>query len=132
MASHPFFQRRPNHLTDLIVKVPVTVGEAAAGAKIDIPTPHGAVNLHVPPGTSSGAKLRVKGYGVAPKNGTPGDLLAEIQIVLPKRTFRRPTAMPSWKSTSVIPKSREKICTGSGRPENRGYLCHGLISSRDL
>jgi DnaJ-class molecular chaperone len=34
---------------------------------------------------SSGAKLRVKGYGVTPKNDTPGDLLAEIQIVLPKK-----------------------------------------------
>ena len=82
VAPHPVFQRRANHL---IVKVPVTLGEAAAGAKIDIPTPRGTVNLHVPPGTSSGAKLRVKGYGVAPKNGTPGDLLAEIQIVLPKK-----------------------------------------------
>ncbi len=82
VAPHPFFQRRGNHL---IVKVPVTLGEATAGAKIDIPTPRGTVNLHVPPGTSSGAKLRVKGYGVVPKNGTPGDLLAEIQVVLPKK-----------------------------------------------
>ena len=69
----------------MIVKVPVTLGEAAAGAKIEVPTPRGTVSVHVPPGTSSGAKLRVKGYGVTPKNGTPGDLLAEIQIVLPKK-----------------------------------------------
>jgi DnaJ-class molecular chaperone len=79
---HSFFQRRGNHL---IVKVPVTLGEAAAGAKIEIPTPRGTVSLHVPPNTSSGSKLRVKGYGITPKNGTPGDLLAEIQIVLPKK-----------------------------------------------
>jgi DnaJ-class molecular chaperone len=82
VVPHPFFQRRGNHL---IVKVPVTLGEAAAGAKIEVPTPRGTVSVHVPPGTSSGAKLRVKGYGVTPKNGTPGDLLAEIQIVLPKK-----------------------------------------------
>ena len=50
-----------------------------------MPTPRGTVTLSVPPGTSSGTKLRVKGHGVAPKNGTPGDLLAEIQIVLPKQ-----------------------------------------------
>jgi len=62
----------------------VTIGEAVAGAKIEIPTPRGMVNLHVPPGTSSGAKLRVKGHGVVPKNGPVGDLLAEIQIILPK------------------------------------------------
>ncbi len=82
VAPHPFFQRRGNHL---IVKVPITLGEAAAGTKIEVPTPRGTVSVHVPPGTSSGAKLRVKGYGVLPKNGAPGDLLAEIQIVLPKK-----------------------------------------------
>jgi DnaJ-class molecular chaperone len=81
VAPHPFFQRRGNHL---IVRVPVTLAEAAAGAKIEIPTPRGTVSVNMPPGTSSGAKLRIKGYGVAPKNGTAGDLLAEIQIVLPK------------------------------------------------
>ena len=82
VAPHPYFQRRGNHL---LVRVPVTLGEAVAGAKVDVPTPRGTVTLSVPPGSSSGAKLRVKGHGVAPKNGTPGDLLAEIQIVLPKQ-----------------------------------------------
>lgn len=78
---HPVFQRQGNNL---IVKVPVTLAEAALGAKVDVPTPHGTVALQVPPGTSSGTKLRVRGHGVAPKSGLPGDLLAEIQIVLPK------------------------------------------------
>ena len=81
VAPHPFFQRRGNQL---LVRVPVTLGEAVDGAKVDVPTPRGTVTLSVPPGTSSGKKLRVKGHGVAPKNGTPGDLLAEIQIVLPE------------------------------------------------
>jgi len=81
VAPHPCFTRRGNHLH---VKVPVTVAEAALGAKVDVPTPRGTVTLSVPAGSSSGAKLRVKGHGVAPKQGTPGDLLAEVQIVLPK------------------------------------------------
>ena len=81
VAPHAYFQRRGNHL---LVRVPVTLGEAVGGAKIDLPTPRGTVTLSVPPGTSSGTKLRVKGHGVTPKNGPPGDLLAEIQIVLPK------------------------------------------------
>jgi DnaJ-class molecular chaperone len=67
------------------VRVPVTLGEAVVGAKVDVPTPKEVVTLSIPPGTSSGAKLRVKGHGVTPKNGPPGDLLAEIQIVLPKQ-----------------------------------------------
>jgi DnaJ-class molecular chaperone len=81
VLPHPCFHRRGNHLH---VRVPVTLGEAVGGAKVDVPTPRGTVALSVPPGTSSGAKLRVKGHGVAPKNGTAGDLFAEILIVLPK------------------------------------------------
>ncbi len=81
VEPHPFFQRQGNNL---LVKVPVTLTEAALGAKVDIPTPKGTVSLQVPPGTSSGTKLRVRGHGVTPKAGLVGDLLAEIQIVLPK------------------------------------------------
>jgi curved DNA-binding protein len=81
VAAHPCFQRRGNHLH---VKVPVTLAEAALGAKVDVPTPRGTVSLSIPAGSSSGTKLRLKGHGAAPKNGPRGDLLAEIQIVLPK------------------------------------------------
>jgi curved DNA-binding protein len=41
------------------------------------------VTLRVPPGTSSGKKLRVKGHGVQAKDRPPGDLFAEVLIVLP-------------------------------------------------
>jgi DnaJ-class molecular chaperone len=82
VLPHPYFHRRGNQLH---VRVPVTLGEAATGAKIDVPTPRGTVTLSVPPATSSGVKLRVKGHGVATGGGAPGDLLAEIQIVLPKK-----------------------------------------------
>jgi DnaJ-class molecular chaperone len=81
VQPHMYYQRRGNNL---LVRVPVTLGEAVAGAKIDVPTPHGTVALHIPPGTSSGTKLRVKGQGVTPKNAPAGDLLAEVQVVLPK------------------------------------------------
>ncbi len=81
VEPHPYYQRRGNHL---VVRVPVTLAEAALGAKVDIPTSKGTVTIQIPPGTSSGTKLRVKGYGVAPKSGPAGDLLAEVQIMLPK------------------------------------------------
>jgi len=82
VLPHACFQRRGNHLH---VKVPVTLSEAALGSKIDVPTPRGTVSLRVPAGTSSGTKLRVKGHGVVPASGPSGDLLAEVQIVLPKQ-----------------------------------------------
>jgi len=80
VAPHPFFSRRGKNLD---VRVSVTLAEAVLGAKIEVPTPHGTIMLRVPLGTSSGKKLRVKGRGVAPKGAEPGDLFAEIQIVLP-------------------------------------------------
>ena len=81
VAPQPYFRRTGKRLD---VRVPVTLFEALHGAKIDMPTPQGTITLSIPPGTSSGRELRVKGHGVAPKKGTPGDLFAEILIVLPK------------------------------------------------
>ncbi|MBC8872015.1 MAG: J domain-containing protein [Planctomycetes bacterium] len=80
VAEHPYFRRRGKNLE---VSVPVTLAEAALGAKIDVPTPKGEISLTVPPGTSSGKRLRLKGMGVPGKNGT-GDLYAELQIMLPE------------------------------------------------
>jgi DnaJ-class molecular chaperone len=81
VAQHPLFRRRGN---DLEVSVPVTLAEAALGASIDVPTPQGEISLKIPPGTSGGKRLRVKGMGAPGPSGTKGDLYAEIQIVLPK------------------------------------------------
>jgi len=80
VAPHPWFTRHGNNLE---VRVPVTLAEAALGAKIDVPAPRGTISLRVPPGTSSGKRLRVKGHGVAPRSGEPGDLFAHIEVVLP-------------------------------------------------
>jgi curved DNA-binding protein len=81
VAAHPYFRRRGD---DLDVRVPVTLDEAAEGAKIEVPTPRGTVSLRVPAGTSSGTRLRIKGHGVARSGKPPGDLYAEISIMIPK------------------------------------------------
>jgi DnaJ-class molecular chaperone len=80
VSPHPHFRRTG---TRLDVRVPVTLAEAALGAKVDVPTPQGTIALTVPPNTSSGKRLRIKGHGVRPAGQSPGDLFAEIQIVLP-------------------------------------------------
>jgi DnaJ-class molecular chaperone len=82
VQPHPFFERKGNNLE---VRVPVTLAEAALGAKVDIPTPKGTISLTIPPRSSSGRRLRVKGYGVPSRDGAAGDLFAEIQIVLPSQ-----------------------------------------------
>jgi DnaJ-class molecular chaperone len=80
VAPHPCFQRRGQNLE---LKVPVTLAEAVLGASIDVPTPRGTISLKIPPNTSSGKRLRVKGHGV-PGKMEAGDLYAEVQIVLPE------------------------------------------------
>jgi len=81
VAPHPVFRRENRNLE---VAVPVTLSEAALGGKVDVPTPQGTITLTVPPATSSGKRLRIKGHGIDDGHGTPGDLFAEIRIVLPE------------------------------------------------
>ncbi len=82
VTPHPFFRRQG---LNLHVRLPVTLAEAALGAKVDVPTPYDTVSLRIPPETSSGTKLRIKGHGVKTKNGKAGDLLVEVEVVLPKK-----------------------------------------------
>ena len=81
IAEHPLFKRDGANLR---LELPVTLYEAVLGGKVRVPTLDGAVELAIPPGTSSGRTLRVKGKGLPGKDGS-GDLYATIRIVLPER-----------------------------------------------
>lgn len=81
VASHPYFKRTGKNLE---LRLPVTLAEAALGATIDIPTPSGTVAIKIPPNSSSGRRLRVKGQGVRDPHGIAGDLYVELQIKLPE------------------------------------------------
>ena len=87
-GTHPVFTRTGD---DIYVTVPVTVSEAALGAKIDVPTidTHeggGRTQLKIPPGTQTGQKLRLREKGVpsAVHEGKRGDQIVEVKIVVPK------------------------------------------------
>ena len=88
VQPHPYFQRRGD---DLYTVVPITVTEAALGAKIEVPTLDGRSQLRVPPGTSSGQKLRLRDKGVPSvrQHGKRGDLYVELQVVVPKPVDER-------------------------------------------
>ncbi|MFO0952219.1 MAG: DnaJ C-terminal domain-containing protein [Isosphaeraceae bacterium] len=82
VEPHPFFTRDGR---DLTVEVPVTLGEAALGAKVDVPSLDGLKSLTIPPGTSSGAKLRLRGQGLPASGDRPaGDLFLVLKVVLPR------------------------------------------------
>ncbi len=65
--------------------LPVSVPDAVLGAKIQAPTPDGAVALTVPKHSNSGSVLRLKGRGMPnAKTGKRGDLLARLVVSLPE------------------------------------------------
>ena len=66
---------------DLIVKLPVAPWEAALGAVVPVQVPDGTLNVRIPSGAQSGKQLRVRGRGLP--STPPGDLLLEIEVVLP-------------------------------------------------
>lgn len=83
VAPHPYFRREGN---DVILECPLSVTEAMLGTRIDVPTlTEGSVTLTIPAGTSSGAKLRLRGKGFPNrKTGVSGDQYIITKIVVPK------------------------------------------------
>ena len=79
---HPVFRRRDR---DLHCDVPVAPWTAALGGKVRIPTLAGTVEARLPAGSSTGRKMRLRGRGLPNPKGPAGDLLAEIQVVVPTR-----------------------------------------------
>jgi molecular chaperone DnaJ len=81
-GDHPIFHREGD---DIHLTVPVSVTEAALGAKVEVPTIDGRTMLKVPPGTQSGQKLRLREKGVpsATQEGARGDEIVEIKTAVP-------------------------------------------------
>jgi len=81
VKDHPFFERDGAHIR---LDLPITLGEAVKGAKVKVPTVDGPVMLSIPPGSSSGRVMRLKGKGFSQKGGGRGDQLVRLMIDLPK------------------------------------------------
>lgn len=83
VAAHPFFERRGD---DIYTTIPITVTEAALGAKVEVPTiEQNRAWLRIPPGTAGGQKFRLREKGVASlKTGRRGDQYVEVKIRVPK------------------------------------------------
>lgn len=86
LAPHPRYRVDGR---DLHVTLALTPWEAALGANVPVDTPGGDGKVRVPPGTSSGRRLRLRGRGMPNPNGTPGDLYAEVRIMVPRTLSTR-------------------------------------------
>jgi len=81
LRDHPYFRREGD---DIYVDVPISIVEAALGAKVDVPTIDGMTVVTVPPGTGSGRKLRLRHKGVARPGADRGDQYVVITVVAPR------------------------------------------------
>lgn len=81
VKPHPFYERDGD---DIRLDVPVSIKEAVLGGKIRVPTPSGPVSVTLPPHSSSGKVLRLKGKGVS-RAGGAGDIYITIRLVLPEK-----------------------------------------------
>jgi curved DNA-binding protein len=70
---------------DIYVPLPLAPWEGALGADVAIDTPGGEAKLKVPPGTSTGRRLRLRGRGLPNPKGRPGDLYSEVRVMVPPR-----------------------------------------------
>jgi curved DNA-binding protein len=86
VEPHPYFRREGN---DVILTAPLSLPEAVLGTKLDVPTLDGAkLTVKVPPGTSSGARLRLRGKGIK-----GGDQFIEVKTVVPVPKDQRSTEL---------------------------------------
>jgi molecular chaperone DnaJ len=80
VRPHPILRRDGD---DIHMPVPVAVHEAVLGARIEVPALDGPVKVTVRPGTQAGQHIRVAGRGVPRPDGSRGDLVIEVRLVLP-------------------------------------------------
>ncbi|QSB15015.1 molecular chaperone DnaJ [Natronosporangium hydrolyticum] len=103
---------------DLTLTVPITFPEAVLGTDLRVPTLDSPVTLRVPPGTPSGRTLRARGKGVTRRDGTTGDLLVTVEVVVPAELSKEArTALESFaEATGPAPRFHleQRATTGEG------------------
>jgi curved DNA-binding protein len=110
LAPHPRYRVEGRNLT---VELPVAPWEAALGANVPVDTPGGRVQVQVPAGSSSGRRLRLRGRGMPNPKGTPGDLYAEVKIVVPSQPTAEQQAL--WRKLAEV-----SAFDARGRPAGGG------------
>ena len=112
VSPHAIFGRKGDNLT---LTAPVTFNEAALGAEIEVPTLDGGpVKLRVPAGTPNGRTFRVRGKGVAKRDGGKGDLLVSVEVVVPQSlNDRAREALTSYGEAVGSPDPRARLFSRS-------------------
>ncbi|TKJ19638.1 J domain-containing protein [Blastococcus sp. CCUG 61487] len=113
LLPHPRFRV---HGRNIHVDLKLAPWEAALGASVPVATPGGETKVTVPPGSSSGRRLRLRGQGMPDPAGHPGDLFAEIKIMVPPELSDRERELFSeLATTSTFDPRRATTAEGGGR-----------------
>ncbi|MEU3272350.1 molecular chaperone DnaJ [Saccharomonospora sp. NPDC006951] len=108
---HPVFGRSGN---DLTLSLPVEFTELVLGSTVTVPTLDSKVSLKVPSGTANGRVLRVRGKGIAKRDGSQGDLLVTLQVVIPAKV--------DSKAKAALENYAETVAKHDPRPEITALL----------
>ena len=98
VGTHPYFKTEGQNV---LLELPISIKEAVLGAKITVPTLNGKVKVSVPPYSSSGEKLRLKGKGIA-KGKTTGDEIITLKVMTPQKPDKQlEEALHNFTDTAV-------------------------------
>jgi DnaJ-class molecular chaperone len=103
VRPHRFYQRDGD---DVRLDLPVRLDEAVKGGAVKVPTVDGPVMLTIPPGSSSGRVLRLKGRGFHRKSGSRGDQLVSLMIEIPADDDELRAFVEKWKGNGHNPRAR--------------------------
>lgn len=102
---------------DIHVDLRLAPWEGALGATVPVPTPGGETKVNVPAGSSTGRRLRLRGEGMPDPKGGPGDLYAEVRIMVPPRLTDRERELfvELGRASTFDPRRASSDSTGAGR-----------------
>lgn len=99
VQPHAFFRRDGDNIR---LDLPISLDEAVHGGKVKVPTVEGAVMLTIAPASSSGKTLRIPGKGFSRKDGSRGDQLVSLEIVLPEGDAELGKRLEGWSDTRTV------------------------------
>ena len=117
VETHSVFERKGDNI---YIKLPVTITEAALGAKVEVPTIDGLSTIKIPPGTQSGQKLRLRGKGAPSLRESSGELrgdeFVEVQVMVPHVADERTKEILRELSRLNPEDPRKDLRAAGGRP----------------
>jgi DnaJ-class molecular chaperone len=79
VAPHPYFRRDGDNI---LVELPVSLGEAVLGGRITVPTVTGPVTMTIPKGSDTATQLRLRGKGIHRRGGAEGDQIVTLKVMI--------------------------------------------------